>query len=297
MLAPDHPDAATLGWCALGAMVTDPWPLTHPNTWDGSQLRSILYLRGAGLAADNRHDRNGLSHSTPPGILGSLRSRLGGRWDVSRGWKVGFIGLAIANLLTIVLPLLMLISLIRAADRGESGTEYGALVIAPVLMVGFFVAITNIALIGYYLWKRHPSTTAHILGVPVIVLSVVLVVGAGYSVADNARDARERAAKLDERNSRPQPTAVYSDITVGKAEELLLACDLRGFYFTRQTRPALGNGGELSSTGVVLTTIDDDPHRISIADRWIDRLVPVARQAQDVCGRGRPQFWHHGSYE
>ena len=164
-------------------------------------------------------------------------------------------------------------------------------------MVGLLVAIANIALIGYYLWKRHPSTTARIVGYPVIALSVVLVVGAGYSVADSARDSRERAAKLDARSSQPPPTAEFSDITVGKAEQLLLACELRGFYFTRQTRPALGNGGELSPTGVVLTTIDDDPHRISIADRWIDRLVPVARQAQEDCGRGRPQFWHHGSYE
>lgn len=216
---------------------------------------------------------------------------------MSRGWRVGFILLALANIFTIVLPTAFLFRLVSLANQGVSGTEYGALVIAPVLMVGFFVAIANVVLVGGYLWKMQPSLLSRIVGYPVVVLSVVIVAGSVYSVVDGNRDARERAAKLEERRDAAQQVVEFSDIAVRRAEQLLRTCDLRGFYFTRQTRPALGNGGELSPTGVVLTTIDGDPHRISIADRWIDRLVPVARDAQDECGPGRPQFWHHGSYE
>jgi hypothetical protein len=45
----------------------------------------------------------------------------------------------------------------------------------------------------------------------------------------------------------------------------------------------------------VLTKVDGQPYRISIADRLIPELVPIAREAQKTCVN--PQFWHDGNYE
>lgn len=52
---------------------------------------------------------------------------------------------------------------------------------------------------------------------------------------------------------------------------------------------------EASATGVVLVKIDGEPYRISIADRLVPELVPIAREAQKSCAS--PQFWHDGTYE
>ena len=86
------------------------------------------------------------------------------------------------------------------------------------------------------------------------------------------------------------------EITKDEAIALLNSCQLSGFYYTNQTDKSDGEWGELSSTGVVLTKINGKPYRISIADRLVPELVPIARQAQKTCG-GQPQFWHDGHYE
>ncbi len=89
------------------------------------------------------------------------------------------------------------------------------------------------------------------------------------------------------------------EITKEEAIQLLKTCQLKGFYYTNQTDksdPSNGGWGELSSTGVVLTKIDGKPYRISIADKLVNELVPIARQAQKTCN-GSPQFWHNGNYE
>jgi hypothetical protein len=102
-------------------------------------------------------------------------------------------------------------------------------------------------------------------------------------------EAEQRQFEAD--NAKPE-------ISKDEAVQLLQSCQLNGFYYTNQTDksdPANGGWGELSSTGIVLTKVDGKPYRISIADRLISELVPIAREAQRTCGK--PQFWHDGSYE
>lgn len=215
----------------------------------------------------------------------------------STGWSLAFILLGFANLFTVALPIAGFASIERATRQGDAGAGYGAIILWPLALIGVGVLMTNVVLIAVYVRHRQPRTSRRIIGYSVMAASVVMLLGAGYIFIDSARDSREQMARWAERHAAPAKTVEFTDITAAEAERLLRNCDLRGFYYTRQSRPALGAGGELSPTGVVLTTIEEDPHRISIADRLIDRLVPVAEEAQDDCGRGRPQIWHHGHYQ
>ena len=213
------------------------------------------------------------------------------------GWRAGFILLGFANLFTVAFPIAGFARIEYATRQGDAGAGYGAIILYPLALVGVGVLITNIVLVGVYVHRQQPGTSGRIMSYSVMAVSVVILLGAVFIYIDSARDTREQLDRWAERHAAHEKTVEFTDITAAEAERLLRTCDLRGFYYTRQSRPALGAGGELSPTGVVLTTIDGDPHRISIADRLIDRLVPVAEEAQDDCGPGQPQIWHNGHYE
>jgi hypothetical protein len=131
----------------------------------------------------------------------------------STGWSVGFILLGFANLFTVVLPIAGFASIEYATRRGDAGAGYGAIILYPLALVGVGVLLTNIVLVDAYIRRRQPRTSGRIIGYAVIVVSVVVLLSAGYLLIDSARDSREQMARWDERQAAHEKTVEFTDIT------------------------------------------------------------------------------------
>ena len=204
--------------------------------------------------------------------------------------------LTVANMLFIVLPL-ALIARHALDDQPDEGWGYGWILLWPMLMLGFGVALINIIVVIRYLWKGNPTGLGRVLGSAVLAVSVVLVGGGLWAFIDMRAESRDDMARREARQAAKESRVDYQDITREHAERLLRLCTINTFHYTGQTDAATGNGGELARTGIMLTLVGRDPDRLSIADEWIDELVPRAHRAQERCGSGKPAIWHHGSYE
>ena len=209
---------------------------------------------------------------------------------------VGIVLLTFANMLFIVFPLAAIARHVLD-DQPDEGWGYGWILLGPMLMLGFGVAIINVLVVGWYLWKGSPTTLGRVLGVPILVLSVAALAGSVWFYLDTAAETRAENANRDARRAAQEARVNYNNISREHAERLLRLCAIDGFYYTRQTDTSTGNGGELSPTGIMLTSVGGEPERLSIADTWIEELVPKARNAQQRCGPATPLIWHHGSFE
>jgi hypothetical protein len=219
-------------------------------------------------------------------------------------WRYFFIFLGAVQLLGVALFLLIITQAIQDANAGVSGTEFIALILYVTLVpVIGIVAFINLIGLPIYLVKNRPSSKGLIYSVLSIIFSLILTLYGAYNfyelrIALPAQEKKHSEIYKKESEARDKQFAednAKPEITKEEAISLLKNCKLKGFYYTHQTSKDNGGWGELSSTGVVLTKIDGMPYRISIADRLIPDLVPIAREAQKTCGG--PQFWHNGSYE
>jgi hypothetical protein len=220
-------------------------------------------------------------------------------------WRYFFIVLGVLQAVGVGIFFLVMTWAIQQAKTGVSGTEFIGLIINVTLVpaVGL-IAFINLVGLPIYLARYRPHGKGLILSILSLLVSVVLALYGAYSVyqfrialpkhvnqlsqqSQQKAQAQEQQFATD--NAKPE-------ITKDQAIILLKNCQLSGFYYTAQTDKESGNWGELSSTGVVLTKIDGKPYRISIADKLVPELVPIARQAQKTCS-GQPQFWHDGHYE
>lgn len=219
-------------------------------------------------------------------------------------WRYLFITLGAVQVLGVVGYLAVIALAVQQAQVGVSGTEFiGILLEVMVLPVIGLVALVNLISLPIFLLRTRPRGKTLSLSVASLVVSFLLVGYAGYaayqtyillplqqkaSEQEFAEHMAQEQRQFDEDNAKPE-------ITKDEAIQLLRSCQIQGFYYTAQTDKSNGGWGELSSTGVVLTKINGKPYRISIADRLIPELVPVAREAQKSCDG--PQFWHDGNYE
>ncbi len=163
------------------------------------------------------------------------------------------------------------------------------------------LALVNLIGLALFLIIRKARGVGLILGILSLLVSLVIVAYAGYIsyqtyvvAPQQMAEYTARSIERDKEYEIERANAI-SEISKDEAITLLNTCKLRGFYYTDQTKEGNGNNGELVASGVVLTKVDDEPYRISIADRHIEELVPIARAAQSTCGA--PQFWHDGNYE
>lgn len=219
-------------------------------------------------------------------------------------WRYFFIFLGAVQVLGVALFFLIIAQAVQDANAGVSGTEYIALILFVTLVPATgIVAFINLIGLPIYMVKNKPSGKGLIFSVMSLIFSLVLALYGAYSIYElrialpaqekkwseqSRKESEARDKQFAEDNAKPE-------ITKEDAISLLKNCQLKGFYYTNQTDKENGGWGELSSTGIVLTKIDGMPYRISIADRHIPELVPIAREAQKTCGG--PQFWHDGSYE
>jgi len=100
----------------------------------------------------------------------------------SRGKKIYFIILAIANLVTIVFPLLATVWLVGQARSGVSGTEYFGIYLIPLQLLGVGVSILNIITITRFVRKEKPRHKIAIIGKVIVLGSVVYLVLGAVSV-------------------------------------------------------------------------------------------------------------------
>lgn len=219
-------------------------------------------------------------------------------------WRYLFVVLGILQAFGIAIFFLIMALAIQQAKAGASGTEYiGLFLFITVVPAVGFIALINLIGLPVYIAKYKPRGKGLIFSILSLVISVILALYGAYSVyqlrvvapeqekvftEELRKKSEQREQQFAEDNAKPE-------ITKEEAINLLKSCQLKGFYYTNQTSRDLGGWGELSSTGIVLTKVDGKPYRISIADRLVPELVPIARDAQKTCGG--PQFWHDGRYE
>ena len=216
-------------------------------------------------------------------------------------WRFLFIILGILQIVGIGLFFMIVTSI-----GGQSGSEFIVLALGLTLIPAIgFVGLVNLIGLPIYMLKRKPHGKGLVFSIISLLISLVLFsfgaftlyqlrVAAPKQIQQLSRNSEQKFAAQQQQfnadNAKPE-------ITKADAVALLSSCQLKGFYYTMQTSPiADGNWAESSTTGVVLTKIDGKPYRISIADRLITELVPIARQAQKNCA-GQPQFYHDGHYE
>jgi hypothetical protein len=220
----------------------------------------------------------------------------------NKGWRTFFILLVVFNGLLIVLPIIAII--ISFIFQGSIG-----FVIAFAVVLGFFylmwawavLALINIISISIYLTKHRPRKRMIVLDVIVIIISALCIINAvqWYYATKDLSTTHTSQLKQSIQDKQSELTKVRPRaITVEEATSLLTSCQLRGFYYTGQTKSSdltYEQGAENVETGIELTYISGEPYRIAIADRLINQMVPVAESAQKTCLN--LQIWHDGSYQ
>lgn len=193
--------------------------------------------------------------------------------------------------------------LIKSAQAGNSGTEI-MLVAVSRTAIPLVITIAVINVIGsiLYFMLCKPKKIIGIGFALSLALSIAVLGYMGYGTYLNHQDsiAYQKQREITEtkhRDTQRQNTIdnAQPEITKENAIELIKQCQLKGLYIGGQTDKKNGNWGELSSTGVVLTKIDGEPYRISIADKLVPEIMPVAREAQKTCHD--LQFSVDGTYE
>lgn len=218
-------------------------------------------------------------------------------------WRYFFIVIGILQAAGVALFLLVMLWAAQQAKSGVSGTEFIALILfVTVVPVVAVISLINLIGLPIYMRKQKLHGKRLIFAIISLAISALLVLYGAYNVYGLTvypkKLSEESRQKSEQRQQEFAAANAKPEITKEEAIQLLKTCKLKGFYYTNQTDksdPANGGWGELSSTGVVLTKVDGQPYRISIADKLIPELVPIAREAQKTCGG--PQFWHDGTYE
>ncbi|MDB5182060.1 MAG: hypothetical protein JWP13_823 [Candidatus Saccharibacteria bacterium] len=218
-------------------------------------------------------------------------------------WRYFFIVLGTLQAAGIALFFLVMFWASQQAKAGVSGTEFIALILfVTVVPAVAIISLVNLIGLPIYMRKHKPHGKGLIFCILSLVISGLLVLYGAYNVYGLTVYPKKLSEESRQKSEHSQQEFAAAnakpEITKEEAIQLLMTCKLIGFYYTNQTDksdPANGGWGELSSTGVVLTKVDGQLSRISIADKLIPELLPIAREAQKTCAN--LQFWHDGTYE
>jgi hypothetical protein len=189
----------------------------------------------------------------------------------SRGWKIYFVFLALANIVTIAFPLLVLAWAIQQAKGGVSGTEFIGILIAPLQLAGFGVAILNVITISIFLRKKHPRKAVTIFGLVAVILSALYVGGVAIT------------AYRDVQHSRQFNTSISKD----EAISLINSCQVTSI--SRQDRLVLFTKHDANSQ-------DPNAYQRYANDSDFDALKAATEAAAAKCGKidvqDKPENYH-----
>lgn len=206
--------------------------------------------------------------------------------------------------LFLIIFLSLIKRIVQPSKADLSAAEFAGLSVFAVL-VPVVVYILLIYFIAYPIYdiKLRPSAKEVIL----IILSLTIplamlayqshdsyqrILDATKSVDEIAERSRQ---KLEEDQLELAAKNADAEITIERAINLLKGCEIKELHYSNQIFKHSGRWGESSTTGIVLTKTDNLTYKISIADRLIGELVPIARSAQETCAG--LQLWHDGKYE
>lgn len=213
----------------------------------------------------------------------------------SSKWQLFFVILSILQIVCFVLPYLVLV-----VSMLLFGVGYIYLIMALVpmyILISTPIALISLFALPFFMRRNELTGRMRVLIITSLVFSILTILQTISFVASSLSfDASLNHVKQQINKDSDEFERGVVEISNSEAEELLLSCKLRGFFYTNQTNKNDGEWGELSDSGVVLTRVEGKPYRISIADKLIPELVPIAREAQKKCG-GWPQFFHDGINE
>lgn len=89
----------------------------------------------------------------------------------TRGWTITLVILAVANLLTIVIPNVAVMLPIWDNVASTQGMDTIILLMFPAFTIGYLVALLNIVLLTIYIVTRRPQVIGRVAGLLVVVLS------------------------------------------------------------------------------------------------------------------------------
>lgn len=192
-------------------------------------------------------------------------------------------------------------------------------VVMPLVMIYVFVflgaipvgvlGIINLCVVPILLIRRLLSGWYKVLSIVVMVFSILAIVASIFFVVSVSSVVNNSNQKSNQMNAyyRKQESIARSEATVEQATKLLNSCQVIGFYYTQQDGTKGSENAEKTGTGILLyklaksfeglttpSSVDGGKYRMHIADRMIDTMVPIARNAQLTCGI---QFWHEGEHE
>lgn len=191
------------------------------------------------------------------------------------------------------------------------GNSPASIALLPLAIIApTFSAMGAIGLLILAIRNRNPNKTKR-LSLRAVAAVVFVFIGVVFiypwikyiHYSSSGQEARDRQANYDRINN--ENLTKVTTITVEQATDILNNCKVIGFYYTNQASQDVPPENkfnpflrvEESTTGIVLVSYiqGDRPIRMHIADRMIETMVPIARNAQKFCSD--LQFWHDGNYE
>jgi len=139
---------------------------------------------------------------------------------------------------------------------------------------------------------KRPVSVGRLFKVLALTISIIVVIYVGTMVyqwnvwkSDYQKENAALAAQIQKEND--QYIKDHSNDVISKDQAILLLenCQVQTLYYSYQTSTKSGRWGELSATGVALdrTYTGNETADMSIADRHIPELVPIAKEAQKTC--------------
>ncbi len=180
-----------------------------------------------------------------------------------------------------------------------------ALGAAPIFLVTGIMGLVNLFIATRALSKKHFIGGFRKIAITVLVLSVVAVLGGAGSPFILATQQKWIAITQGHQD---KVNSYYSEVSVEKATELLNSCKIYKLSYSNGKGSDWEKTPESTSSGIL--TYDEynymgqptssawnnarDKYIMYLADRIVDTIVPIARQAQKTCDI---QFYHDGADE
>lgn len=164
---------------------------------------------------------------------------------------------------------------------------------APILLCTGVLGLANLFIVTRSLFKNHFAGSMRKLEVVLLVLSIIAVAGGASSplILMSSHEIGVKNQQLhDEANS------YYSEITFEKGTELLNDCKIYSLNYNNPKGSDWEKTPETTSSGILIydeyaalknpSSAWDyarGKYIMYIADRTVDTIVPIARQAQETC--------------